>query len=141
MKRERITLPGRLPFQHSLTIRVTDINHGGHMGNERVLMYCQEARAAFLGHLGLSEGDVGGVGLVVADAAIRFGAEGFAGDRLDIAIGTDGHHRRGCDIYYRLVRHSDSREIARARTAVMCFDYDQRRPVRAPSGFAERLNG
>ena len=139
MARERIDLPDNLPFRHSLSIRVTDINHGGHMGNERVLMYCQEARAAWLSSLGLSEGDVGGVGLVVADAAIRFRAEGFAGDLLDIDIGADAFHRRGCDLFYRLTRRTDQREIARARTAVICFDYDRRRPVSAPAKFLERL--
>lgn len=132
-------MPEPAAFRHSLLIRVTDLNHGGHMGNERVLMYCQEARAAFLAQAGMSEADVGGVGLVVADAAIRFGAEGFAGDRLDIALATAGHHRRGCDFHYRLTRLADGREIARARTAVLCFDYTRRRPTTAPPDFAERL--
>ncbi len=137
----RIELPEALPFRHSLTIRVTDINHGGHMGNERVLMYCQEARAAFLAARGFSEGNIGGVGLVVADAAIRFRAEGFAGDLLDIDIGTGNHHRRGCDFFYRLTRRADDREIARARTAVVCFDYVNRRSVTAPPQFRENLSG
>ena len=140
MPRERIDLPETLPFRHSLIIRVTDINHGGHMGNERVLMYCQEARAAWLASLGLGEGDVGGVGLVVADAAIRFRAEGFAGDCLDIDIGAAAFHRRGCDFFYRLTRRGDCREIARARTGVICFDYRRRRPASAPPTFREQLS-
>ena len=138
-QRLQIDLPERMPFHFPLTIRVTDTNHGGHMGNERVLMYCQEARAGLLAAIGASEADIDGTGIIIADAAIRFMAEGFAGDVLTIAVGVGNFQRRSCDFYYRLVRDHDQREIARARTRIVFFDYVRREVAEIPPGFAQRV--
>lgn len=134
-----IAPPERIAFRYPLVIRVTDVNRGGHMGNERVLMYCQEARAALLAAMGGDEGDIHGAGVIVVDARILFMAEGFAGDVLTISVGVDDYRRSSCDFFYELVRDHDGQTIARARTRIVFFDYERRRVARMPSTFRERL--
>jgi len=118
---------------------VTDINYGGHVGNDVVLAFCQEARAAFLGELGFRELDVDGLGIIVADAAVMYRSESFAGERLEIALDATDHNRYGCDIVYRLTEVESGREIARAKTGIVFFDYGARRVAKAPPIFRERL--
>lgn len=139
MARIRVELPAALPFTTALTVRVTDLNYGGHVGNDTVLAFCQQARAGFLAALDYRELDVEGLGIIVADAAIQYRAEAFAGDRIEIAVAASDHNRRGCDFVYRLHRPADATEIARARTGIVFFDYRARRIAHAPEAFRRRL--
>ncbi|WP_018718962.1 acyl-CoA thioesterase [Arhodomonas aquaeolei] len=139
MARLKLPLPERFAFCHELDVRVTDLNFGGHMGNEMVLVYAQEARAALLRHHGYSESDIEGLGIIVADAVVVFRAEAFANDPLRIHVALDDFNRYGCDILYRLEHAGDGHEIARAKTGIVFFDYSERRIARAPQAFVERF--
>lgn len=44
-------------FTFNYTIQKEDINYGGHVGNERALLFFQMARMAFFESLGASEMD------------------------------------------------------------------------------------
>jgi len=48
MARSRIDLPDSFPFGIDIPVRITDINYGGHLGNDAVLGLVHEARIAFL---------------------------------------------------------------------------------------------
>jgi len=75
MARIKIELPGKFIFKTEITIRVSDLNYGGHLGNDSVLSICHEARLRFLKHLGYSELDVEGSGIIMSDAAIQYKGE------------------------------------------------------------------
>ena len=42
----------RYTFQVEMAVRVTDLNYGGHLGNDRLLSLVHEARVAFLAEHG-----------------------------------------------------------------------------------------
>ncbi|NIQ95267.1 MAG: thioesterase, partial [Desulfuromonadales bacterium] len=47
-------------FSIPYAVRVADVNYGGHVANSAVLNFFQDARIAYLGHLGpYSELDLG----------------------------------------------------------------------------------
>jgi 4-hydroxybenzoyl-CoA thioesterase len=139
MARVKLTLPEELPFQTELSVRVTDLNYGGHVGNDVILAYCHEARARLFRTLGFSELNVAGLGVIVADAVVVYRAESFFGDRLRIRTAIGDHNRYGCDFFYCLERPSDDREIARAKTGIVFFDYRKRRVAAAPEAFRSKL--
>lgn len=139
MGRIQLSLPERFAYCHELTVRITDLNYGGHMGNERVLAYAQEARAGFLQAHGYSEMDVEGLGIIIADAAVIYRAEVFAGTLLRVHLGLDAFNKYGCDMVYRLENADDASEVARAKTGIVFFDYSVRRIARAPAAFVDRF--
>lgn len=139
MARVKLSLPEELPFQTELSVRVTDLNYGGHVGNDVVLAFCHEARARLFRTLGFSELNVAGLGIIVADAVVVYRAESFFGDRLRIRAAAGDHNRYGCDFFYRLERPSDDSEIARAKTGIVFFDYRKRRVAPAPEVFRSRI--
>jgi acyl-CoA thioesterase FadM len=139
MARMQIDLPESWLHRCRLAVRVGDVNYGGHLGNDRVLGLVHEARVRWLAACGLSEGDVGGVGLIMAEAALVFRAEAFLGDELDVDLGAVNARRSGFDLVCRLTRASDGQEIALVRTGMVCFDYALRRPSRIPEAFARML--
>lgn len=115
------------PFSIEFDVRVTDLNYGGHLGNDRLLSLVHEARVAFLTEHGLSELDCGGVSLTMGDAALVYQGEAFARDvlRFDVAAGEAS--RSGFRIFYRITRPSDGSRIALAETGMVCFDYRARK--------------
>lgn len=135
MARIEIPLPDRFPFATELPIRITDLNYGGHLGNDAVLSLVHEARVRFLAARGWSEKDVAGAGIIMADAGIVYRAEGLYGMTLRIEVAVQEVKSRSCDLVYRLTDAATGREVARAKTGLLFFDYAARRVVSTPEPF------
>lgn len=74
-------------FTSRYQVRISDINYGGHMGNERALVAFQQARIEWLNTLGLSELNIGeNKGLIQRRANVEYLREVSLGDILDIKI-------------------------------------------------------
>ena len=138
MPRVSIELPPAWAFHAELPVRITDINYGGHLGNDALLGLLQEARVRWLGRCGWTEKLGGHVGLIMLDASVRFLAEGRYGDVLTVLLSPVDWTRAGFDLVY-LVRRQDGVEVARARTGFAFFDYSARKVARMPAGFREQL--
>ncbi len=80
-----------------------------------------------------TELDCGGVALTIADAAIVYRGEAFAGDLLKFEVAAGEPTSHGFRLYYRATRISDGAEIALVENGLVCFDYTERkiRPVSA----------
>jgi 4-hydroxybenzoyl-CoA thioesterase len=141
MARLKLSLPEDLPFSTELTVRVGDVNYGGHLGNDSLLGLLHEARIRFLASLGYSELDVAGHGMIMGDVAIVYKAQAFLGDVLRIDVGTMDFTGSGCDVIYRVVRPADGETIALAKTGIVLFDYDRGRPVRWPDDARAAFGG
>lgn len=122
-----------------VTVRTTDLNYGGHLGNDRLLSLVHEARVAFLGSHGFTELACGGVSLIMADAAISYRGEAFAGDELLIETAAGEFGRLGFRLFHRITRPADGVDVALAETGMVCFDYEARRPVAVPDSVRTTL--
>src|SRR5512136_755933 len=141
MARVEIELPERFPFSTDIAVRISDINYGNHLGNDAVLSLAQEARVRWLASHGFSELDVAGVGIVVADAAVVYRAEGRYGMVLRAEVAPVEVRSRGFDLVYRLTDTASGKEIARARTGIIFFDYAARKVAHTPEPFRRALGG
>lgn len=139
MPRIKIELPQKFIFKTELALRITDINYGGHLGNDSLLSIIHEARVRFLNHLGYSESNLEGNGIIMIDAAIQYKSEGFYGDSLIIEIDVNSFSGIGCDFVYRITNKSNGKEIALAKTGIVFFNYEKRKTVSVPSEFALKI--
>ncbi len=135
MARLKLDLPPVFDFTTEIALRIGDINYGGHLGNDTVLSLIHEARVRFFRHHGWSELDVEGVGIIMGDAAIVFKSEAFYGEVLKIDLAIQELETFNCDFLYRLTESKTNREIARAKTGIVFFDYSARKPARIPDRF------
>ncbi|MDZ7272253.1 MAG: thioesterase family protein [candidate division KSB1 bacterium] len=110
-------------FSTDLAVRVTDLNYGGHLGNDRLLALVHEARVAFLASQGWSEKNCGGVSLIMGDAAIVYQGQAYAGDTLRFEVAMGEPSRCGFRLFYRVTRVSDGKPVALVETGMICFDY------------------
>ena len=133
MSRVKLELPGDFSFQCMIPVRITDLNYGGHAGNDTILSLIHEARMQFLQHLGYTEMDMEGKGMIMADAALEFKSELFYPETIRVSVTAGDCSRIGFSLYYKLERTASVAErpllIAVARTAMICYDYDRKRIV------------
>jgi len=137
MARIKIDLPEHFSFSCRVPVRITDINYGGHVGNDTVLTIIHEARMQFFKKLGYTELNFAGSGMIMADAAIEFKSELFYGDELTVAVTAGDLTKIGFDLFYRLEKPGDQESdkhilVAVAKTGMLCYDYSLRKIVAVP---------
>lgn len=134
MARITIDIPEHLPFSIKIPVRITDLNYGGHVGNDSILSIMHEARMAFLFWNNYTEKDFAGTSLIMGDVAITFRNELFYGDELTVMIGVRDLSRSGFDLVYRLVKEVNGTtiDVAHAKTGMICFDYNRRKVTSVP---------
>jgi len=135
MPRVRLDLPDRFPFRTEIALRVSDINYGGHLGNDAVLALAQEARLQFLRSHGWSEQDIAGTGIIMTDAVVIYRSEAFYGDVLTVDVAVADLQQLGCDFLFRMVNKDSGKEVARVKTGIAFFDYARHRPTGMPEAF------
>ncbi|MGB0851421.1 MAG: acyl-CoA thioesterase [Bacteroidia bacterium] len=128
----KITLPDQWQFKTEIKIRVSDLNYGNHLGNEKFLTYAQEARVEMFAKYGFTELDFGGVSLIQADAALTYKGEGHLGDKVQIEVSAVRSGGSSFNVFYRFFNLTKDRLMAEVRTAIICFDYEKGRPVALP---------
>jgi acyl-CoA thioester hydrolase len=139
MPRIKIELPKKFIFRTEIPIRITDINYGGHLGNDSLLSIIHEARMRFLQQLSYTESNVEGVGIIMIDSAIQYKSEGFYGDDLLVEIAVNDFTAIGCDFVYRVTNKNSTREIALAKTGIVFFNYEKRKTVPVPPEFKKKI--
>lgn len=132
MPRLKLTPLNLYPFNIDIVVRTTDLNYGGHLGNDSLLSLLHEARVAFLAFYGFTEFDCGGVSLTMGDVAVAYQGEAFAGDKLRFEVAAGEPSKCGFRLFYRVSRQNDGKEIALAESGMVCFDYKKGKIKKLP---------
>lgn len=141
MPRVKLELPEKFIFSTEITVRIDDINYGGHLGNDAVLSIIHEARLRFLKNYGFSELEIGGASLIMGDVAVVFKSEGFHEDIIIIQVTAGDFSNFGFDLFYKLTNKKTGKDIAHAKTGMVCFDYNNRKVMGVPEKFKRLIVG
>ncbi|MBO3699646.1 thioesterase family protein [Roseivirga sp. E12] len=142
MSRIKITLPQTKVFETKLSIRISDINYGNHLGNDSVLSLMHEARFRFYKSLGYTdELSIDGVGTIQVDTAIQYKGEGFHGDEVKVEIYLGDTTSKSMDLYYRLAITDSDKLIALGKTGIAFYNYTEKKVSNMPDSIAEKLAG
>ncbi|QOI96175.1 MAG: thioesterase family protein [Flammeovirgaceae bacterium] len=141
MPRIHLVLPETFNFICELPVRVSDLNYGGHVGNDSFLTIMQEARVLYYRQLGFqSELSLEGtIGQIITDAAVVYKSESFLGDVLTIEIAATDFTKYGFDLMYRLRNKATGKDVAYGKTGVVCFDYAVRKVTPVPEPVKRKL--
>jgi len=142
MARIKIGIPEKFNFNTDIPIRITDLNYGGHVGNDTVLSIIHEARVRFLQHHGFTELNMAGTGLIMSDVAIEFKNELFYGDTIKAFITVGDFSKAGFDIFYKLEKETNGKTVlvALAKTGMVCYNYSLKKIAPVPNEAIGKLN-
>ena len=142
MARIKIDLPAKFSFSTNIPIRITDINFGGHVGNDTILSIIHEARAKFFQHLGYDELNFGGVGTIMSDVAIEYKDQIYYGDEIIASVAVGEITKVAFDLFYKLEKRSvggKQTTVALAKTWMVCYDYNLKKVAAIPQKAIEKI--
>jgi len=134
MARVKVALPEIFSFSCSIPVRITDLNYGGHVGNDAILSIIHEARMQFLHQHKYSEIDFAGTGMIMADVMIEFKNELFYGETVHASVTVGEISKIGFELYYKLEKKTSdgTKAIAFAKTGMICYDYTKKKIANMP---------
>lgn len=143
MERVKINLPETFIFSTYLQIRITDLNYGGHVGNDSFLSLIHEARQQFLNSFGYAELAIENTSLIMADVAIEFKRELNYTDEVKISVAAGAFDKYGFDIYYKLelVNHENYILAGKAKTGMLCYDYINKKLIPLSEKIKQTISG
>ena len=114
-------------FSFRCPLRWSDLDAQGHVNNAHIIDYMQEARVAFF--RSGSTSDLLDSGIVVVGHQVEYSsAIEYSTEGVDIELTVTEVGGARFEVAYEIVQ--DSRHVARARTVLCPYDFDQRRPAR-----------
>ena len=138
MGRVKISFPEKTIFNTSITGSVEQLNYGNHVGNDRFLSFCHEARLRFLKTLGQSELDFFSTSLIMADAELSYKAQAYHGDTLKIELAAQEQTPKSFSLFYKLTNQKGDL-VSLVRTGMVYFDYENNKVVSAPEDWLRLL--
>jgi acyl-CoA thioester hydrolase len=142
MNNVKLVLPEHFLFSTNIKIRITDLNYGGHVGNDTFLSLIHEARQQFLRSFGYGELHFEGAGLIMVNAVIEFKSELNFADEVEIYVAATDFTRSGFDLYYKMeiVRATGNVLAGKVKTGMLCYDYAAKKVVSVPEAAKARLS-
>jgi acyl-CoA thioesterase FadM len=136
MARVKIDMPTINVATIRIRVRIRDINYGNHVGNDAFVSIIHEARLQWLQHNDCSEMDAAGTGLIMSDLAIEFKNECYYGEDITVNIFCGEISKVSFDLYYLLTTERKQQTIllARAKTGMVCFNYQIKKVSPIPTG-------
>src|SRR5687767_3110903 len=144
MARTKIDLPNNFLFSATIPIRITDINFGGHVGNDTILSLVHEARAQFFTYLGYTELEFAGTGTIMSDVAIEYKNQTYYGDSILVSVAVGDITKVAFDLFYKLEKISSDGKVvsvAFAKTWMVCYDYDAKKVTAIPEEALKKITG
>lgn len=127
----------RYNFFIPLTVRVSDLNYGNHVGYQNFFSFFQEARIAYLRQFDYSELDIGGCGIIVAEANCKYKRELHLNDAITVACGISKLKSKMFTMEYMISK--DDVICAKGYTINLCYDHHGKSIARMPKAFAATI--
>ena len=144
MARIKIDLPAKFSFTANIPVRITDVNFGGHVGNDTILSIVHEARAQFFTYYGYTELDFAGAGTIMSDVAIEYKNQTYYGDTILASVAVGEITKVAFDLFYKLEKRSAEGRlipVALAKTWMVCYNYDQKKVIAIPEEAIQKIKG
>jgi acyl-CoA thioester hydrolase len=127
-------------FQYEVTLQPRDINYGGHLGHEIMIVLVHSARADLLRSLGFSEMDLGDgqTAIIMSDLVVNYQSEGFMFDVIRIESHVGETMRNSFRIFQRVTR--GDKILALVETGFLAFNYREHKVVHVPQALLKALD-
>ena len=133
-------------FETKMSVRVSDLNYGNHVGHDKLISMIHHARLLFLNKNEFSEGNIGNnihqnkVGLIVAELSISYKNPLFLFDEILFQVYSGNIKNRSFDLITEIYNISNKKLIATCIVTCVAYDYSRNIPASIPETFLNYLN-
>ncbi len=137
--RVKLKIPSIFHFETILTIRVSDLNYGGHLGNDSFLTLAHESRVQFFKSINMTERNFFGKSLIMADSIVIYKSQGFLGDEVNVKISITNCRSHGFQLFYLFQKKQDEIDLAHIQTSMVFYDYKEKKIAPFPNKFKDYI--
>ncbi len=120
-------------FYHPIEVRYGDLDPQGHVNNAKYLTYFEQARVAYIQHLGLWDGkSFLDVGMILADVQVTFHAAVRFGQELRVGVRVTRLGGKSFKTTYCLNDAHTRKELATGSATLVAYDYRARETISIP---------
>jgi acyl-CoA thioester hydrolase len=129
-------------FSETIQVRYGDLDAQGHVNNTRFLVYTEQARLAYLLHLGLWNGtSFLDLGIIVADIHISFMAPIFWGQTVKVGVRVGHLGNKSLKFEFVVKEEKTGQMFAQVETTVVAYNYHTQASIPIPSFWREKIAG
>ena len=125
------------PFVHRETVRFRDLDACGHVNNAVYLTYAEQARIAYLRHVGIMR-SLEDMRMILARAEIDFRSPAAVDDEVAIEVRPTRVGTKSFDLEY--VLRAGERVVAQAKSVLVGFDYRRGESIEIPDNWKRSLS-
>lgn len=127
-------------FFHPIEVRYGDLDPQGHVNNAKYLTYLEQARIAYVRHLGLWQGgSFLEIGVILADIHLTFKAPILWGQPIRVGVRTQRLGNKSFDLLYTIEDTQTGIEHASGSTVQVAYDYHTAQTIPIPAEWCEIL--
>jgi acyl-CoA thioester hydrolase len=128
-------------FFHPIEVRYGDLDPQGHVNNAKYLTYFEQARIAYITHLGLWDGaSFLDVGMILADIRITFRSPVLFTQKVRVGVRTARLGNKSLGMDYRLEDAQTSAELASGSSVQVAYDYRTAETIPIPARWREAIS-
>ncbi|MFD1414041.1 acyl-CoA thioesterase [Oceanobacillus jeddahense] len=125
-------------FYIPVSVRFSETDMYGHVNNVSPFIYFEEARIAYLNHIGfLSKNMRQKDGIIVADLQCNYLKELYFGDDIHVYVKTASVGNTSFDIHYKVMKEEEV--ILTARGRLVYIDTEKKAPKRLSEDLKRKL--
>ena len=125
-------------FYHPIEVRYGDLDPQGHLNNAKYFTYIEQARIAYLRHLGLWKGgSFLDVGIILAEARMTFVAPVLWGQPIQVGVRINRLGNKSFDVIYSIQDFRTGIEHASGSTVQVSYDYHKAQTIPIPANWRE----
>jgi acyl-CoA thioester hydrolase len=127
---------GGFKFYHAIEVRYGDLDPQGHVNNANYLTYFEQARIAYIQHLGLWQpGSFLNIGIIMADAHVTFRAAVLFGQKIRVGVRVTRLGNKSLDMEYQMEDANTGQVVATGSSVLVAYEYASQRTIPVPDNW------
>ncbi|HEX2998376.1 MAG TPA: thioesterase family protein [Anaerolineales bacterium] len=128
-------------FYHPVEVRYGDLDPQGHVNNAKHLTYFEQARVAYMIHLGLFTKDQSfmKIGVIVADVHITYLAPVYFGQDIKVGVRATKLGNKSMTWEQNVMDSDSGEELSRGELVIVTYDYGTGKTIPVPQEWRETI--
>ena len=127
-------------YYHPIEVRYGDLDPQGHVNNASYLTYFEQARIAYIAHLGLwTSNSFIDIGIILADAHLNFRKPVVFGQPVRVGVRVAHLGTKSLRMEYSLQDSAENAELANGSTILVTFDYPTGQTIPIPENWRSAI--